>query len=170
MCIIDIIIIWCFQYSLKNLYQLKNFWNKTDSIWFDLISDVLMLVKNLKDKTNICETMTDIYTSCKWFTKQRNALKVLPALLGGYVFLNTKGSQIVRLLLCLKFDPQPELGSGLPSRWKLRPTLPGSRVTRKDWRLTTLAWSKCRSRKKKTFTHVYNKNNAKDTQSPRIEA
>ena len=75
-------------------------------------------------------------------------LRVLPALLEGYVFLNTKGSRIVRILLCLKYDLQPELGSGLPSRWRLRPTLPGSRVTRRDWRLATLAWSKWRSRKK----------------------
>ena len=37
-------------------------------------------------------------------------------------------------------DLQPELGSGLPGRWRLRPTLPGSRVTRRAWRLATLAW------------------------------
>ena len=63
--------------------------------------------------------------------------KVLPALLGGYVFLNTKGSRIVRILLCLKYDLQPELGSELPSRWWLRPKLPRSRVTKKEntgWR------------------------------------
>ena len=59
-------------------------------------------------------------------------LKVLPALLGGYIFLNTKSSRIVRILLCLKYDPKPELGSGLPGRWRLRPTLPGSRVTRRE--------------------------------------
>ena len=47
-------------------------------------------------------------------------------------------------------DMQPELGSGLASRWRLRPTLPGSRVTRIDWRLATLAWRKWRSRKKKS--------------------
>ena len=45
-------------------------------------------------------------------------------------FLNTNGSRIVRILLCLKHDLQPELGSGLPSRWRPRPTLLGSRVTR----------------------------------------
>ena len=43
-------------------------------------------------------------------------LKVLPALLGGYVFLNTKGSRILRILLCLKHDLLPELGTGLLSR------------------------------------------------------
>ena len=36
------------------------------------------------------------------------------------------------------YDLQPELGSGLPGRWRLRPTLPGSRVTRRAWRLSTL--------------------------------
>ena len=32
----------CFQYSLKKLYQLKNFWNKTDLNWIELtaVSDV----------------------------------------------------------------------------------------------------------------------------------
>ena len=75
-------------------------------------------------------------------------LKVLPALLGGYVFQNTKGSRIVRILLCLKNDLKPELGTGLPGRWRLRPTLPGSRVTRRATRLATLAWRKWRSRKK----------------------
>ena len=59
-------------------------------------------------------------------------LKVLLALFGGYVFLSTKGSRIVRILLCLKYDMQPELGSGLPGRWRLRPTLPGSRVKRRE--------------------------------------
>ena len=41
-------------------------------------------------------------------------LKVLPALLGMY--FSIKGSWIVRILLCLKHDLQPELGSGLPGR------------------------------------------------------
>ena len=82
-------------------------------------------------------------------------LKVLSALLGGYVFLNTKGSRIVRILLCLKYDLQPELGSGLLSRWRLRPILPGSRVTRRAWRLATLAWSKWRSRKKKSMETTF---------------
>ena len=68
--------------------------------------------------------------------------------------LNTKGSWIARILLCLKHDLQPELGSGLPSRWRLRPTLPGSRVTRRAWRLATLAWRKWRSRKKKSRTVI----------------
>ena len=78
----------------------------------------------------------------------------MPALLGGYVFLNTKRSRIVRILLCLKYELQPELGSGLTSRERLRPTLPGSRVTRRDWRLATLAWSKWRS-SKKTKTNIH---------------
>ena len=30
------------------------------------------------------------------------------------------------------YDLKPELGSGLPGRWRLRPTLPGSRVTRRE--------------------------------------
>ena len=65
-----------------------------------------------------------------------------------FAFLNTKGSRIVRILLCLKYDLQPELGSGLPGRWRPRSTLPGSRVTRRESRLATLAWRKWRSRKK----------------------
>ena len=49
-----------------------------------------------------------------------------------YVFLGVLvGSRIVRILFCLKYDLQPELGSGLPSIWRLLPTLPGSRVTRR---------------------------------------
>ena len=36
----------------------------------------------------------------------------------------------------------------LPGRWRLRPTLPGSRVTRRATRLATHAWRKWRSRKK----------------------
>ena len=51
---------------------------------------------------------------------------------GNGILFNTKGSRIARILLCLKYDLQPELGSGLPSRWRLRPTLPGSRVTRRS--------------------------------------
>ena len=46
-------------------------------------------------------------------------------------------------------DLKPELGTGLPGRWRLRPTLPGSRVTRRATRLATLAWRKWRSREKK---------------------
>ena len=48
-----------------------------------------------------------------------------------FFLLNTKGSQIVRILICLKYDLQPKLGSELLRRWRLRPTLPGSRVTRR---------------------------------------
>ena len=40
------------------------------------------------------------------------------------------------------YDLQLELGSGLQGRWRLRPTLPGSRVTRRTCRLATLAWQK----------------------------
>ena len=35
-------------------------------------------------------------------------------------------------LFLLTLDLKPELGSGLPGRWRLRPTLPGSRVTRRE--------------------------------------
>ena len=59
----------------------------------------------------------------------------------------------VRILLCQKYDLKPDLGSGLPGRWWRKPTLPGSRVTRRAWRLATLAWRKWRSRKK-TFISV----------------
>ena len=34
-------------------------------------------------------------------------LLTLPALHGGYVFVNTKGSWIVMILLCLKYDLKP---------------------------------------------------------------
>ena len=79
-------------------------------------------------------------------------LKVLSALLGVYVFFNTKGSRIARILLCLKYDLQPELGSGLPSRWWLRPTLPGSRVTKKE----NKGWPPSQKGvRKKTFKTLY---------------
>ena len=51
---------------------------------------------------------------------------------------------------------QPELGSGLPSRWRPRPTLPGSRVTKREWRLVTLTWKKWRSRKKNHHKNLKN--------------
>ena len=60
-----------------------------------------------------------------------HAYKALSMLLEVYVFCNTKGSRIARILLCLKHDLQPELGSGFPGRWRPGPTLPRSRVTRR---------------------------------------
>ena len=51
-------------------------------------------------------------------------------------------------------DLIPELGSGLPGRWWRKPTLPGSRVTRRAQRLATLAWRKWRRRKKKKIGGV----------------
>ena len=75
--------------------------------------------------------MSSIILSMREFHPLTISLKVLPALLGGYVLSSTKGRRIVRILLCLKYDLKPELGSGLPGRWRLRPTLLGSRVTRR---------------------------------------
>ena len=57
----------------------------------------------------------------------------------------------VAMWLSNKHDLQPELGSGLPGRWRPRPTLPGSRETRRECRLATLAWRKWRSRGKKSW-------------------
>ena len=47
-------------------------------------------------------------------------LKVLPALLGGYIFLNTKGSLIVRIPLCLKFFCSQRLGNRSGDRFNNR--------------------------------------------------
>ena len=59
-------------------------------------------------------------------------------------------------------DLQPELGSVLPGRWRLRPTLPGSRVTRRKMQVGDPRMAEMEEQEKKYFNtskinhHIYN--------------